>query len=165
MHVSQQYPRLSSTVPCDLAVKILKRIPPEHRQSFTPQQIAALQNALGDKRQQQSKPSVFKVTLGPFYLSLAAGRAQKISGQGRSSSMLVPVLCVMVSMVGMSCVTGLMKLRYGYQAAHATAAFQTKEQKIHPSVLPFRTEQDNCEKNGAVWVEQECVDHGHDPTF
>lgn len=163
MNISQRYPQLSSTVPCDLAVKILKRIPPEHRHSFTPQQITALQKALGEKRQ-QSKPSTFKVTLGPFYLSLAAGRAQKNQGKGQYS-MLVPVLCMMTSMVGMGCVAGLMKFRYGYQAAHAAAALQPQEQSIHPSVLPFRTDQGNCEKNGAVWVEQECVDHGHDPTF
>lgn len=162
MHISQQYPHLSSTVPCGLAVKILKRIPPEHRHSFTDQQIKALQNALVDKRQKQT---TFKVALGPFYLSLAAGYAQRGKAKQQYQSMLVPILCLMVSMVGMGCVAGLMKFRYAYQAAQATANFEAIEQSIHPTVLPFRTTQSNCEKNGAVWIERECVDHSHDPTF
>lgn len=162
MHVSQQYPQLSSTVPCELAVKILKRIPPEHRQSFTNQQITALQAALMEKRQKQT---TFKVALGPFYLSLAAGRNQRGTSKRGSQTMLVPILCLAVSMMGAGCVAGLMKFRYGYQAAQAATALQPNEQIVHPSVLPFRTEQRNCEKNGAVWVDQECVDHGHDPTF
>ncbi|MBT9315392.1 hypothetical protein [Leptothoe spongobia] len=162
MHRSQRNPNFSSTVPCDLAVKILKRIPPEHRHSFTTEQVKALQNALAEKRQKQPN---LKVTLGPFYLSLTAGRSQRSTLQRSHHSILVPVLCMMVSMVGTGCVAGLMQFRYGYQAAHANTAFQTDEESFHPTVLPFRKNQSNCEKNGAAWIDRECVDPNHDPTF
>ncbi|MEM7797292.1 MAG: hypothetical protein AAF579_22910 [Cyanobacteria bacterium P01_C01_bin.118] len=154
MQIPQRRPQFPANVPCDLAVKILNRIPPEHRQSFTPQQIKALHHALLEKAQ---KPAV-RVSLGSFYIAL--GRYP-----GAPKSMLVPTLCLMVSMLGIGCIAGLIKFRYSYQAAHAAAAFQFEEDRMHPTVLPFRKSQTNCEGSGADWVKGECVDHTHDPTF
>lgn len=156
MQISQRRPRFPSNVSCDLAVKILNRIPPEHRQSFTPQQIKALQHALLDKPQ---KPTI-RVSLGSFYLALG-----RYPHTRHKKSMLVPILCLMVSMLGTGCIAGLIKFRYSYQAANAAAAFQFEEDTVHPTVLPFRKSQNNCERNGADWVKGECVDHTHDPTF
>ncbi len=166
MHLSPQKKNwssaknLSSTVPCDLALKILNRVPPEHRQSFTEQQVIALQTALVEKR----KKSIFTVTLGPCDLSLVVGRDQRMNSRQLSQSMLAPILCIMVSMLGVGGVMGLLKFRYGYQS-HVHSALQNQQQAVHPTVLPFRKDPINCEKNGAVWMDNECVDHDHDPTF
>lgn len=160
MSTSQQNLNLHSRVPCDLAIKILNRIPAEHRHSITPEQLAALQSVLTERHQ---KP-IFKTSLGPFCLSLTANRKQ--NKKHINQSMLAPALCLMVSMVGMSCMMGLMKFRYGYQAAAYTkAALQIEDKSAHPTVLPFRKEQTNCEKNGGIWTREECVDHTHNPNF
>ena len=80
----------------------------------------------------------------------------------RRPNLLAPVLCTMVSMVGVGCVIGLIKVRYGY---HTARALQTEAPSFHPTVLPFRKNRTNCEKNDSVWSNGECVDHDHSPTF
>ena len=161
MPSSQQNPRLSAQAPCNLAFKILNRIPVEYRHSLTAEQISALQSTLVKKRQKSS----LTVTLGSFCLPLTAGRNQRVHSRQINQSMLAPVLCIMVSMVGMGCVMGLMKLRYGYQINHINASLYPQEEAVHPTTLPFRKDQNNCEKNGGLWTQEECIDHTHDPTF
>ena len=78
-----------------------------------------------------------------------------------SQTVLTSALCITASMVGIGCVFGLMRLRYGYRAH----PLQTEEQSVHSTVLPFRKDPVNCEKNGGLWLNQECVDHEHSPTF
>ncbi|MEO0349355.1 MAG: hypothetical protein AAF282_04815 [Cyanobacteria bacterium P01_A01_bin.15] len=77
-------------------------------------------------------------------------------------NILTFALCITASMVGTGCIIGLMRLRYSYQTTHP---LQTEEQSTHSTVLPFRKDPVNCEKNGGLWLNQECVDHAHDPTF
>ncbi len=161
MRLSQQKTSLPATVPYDLAYRILNRIPPEYRQSFTPEQVAALQTALVENRQ---KP-LFRLTLGSFCLSLVEKRSPGSHRKQRSQSMLAPILCMMVSIVGVGCVAGLLKFRYEHQSANSVVSPQAQEQSFYPTVLPFRKDQASCEKNGAVWIDQECVDYAHDPTF
>ncbi|MEM9264137.1 MAG: hypothetical protein AAGA46_01285 [Cyanobacteria bacterium P01_F01_bin.13] len=161
MPVSQQKSTSVQHFPHDLALKVLKRLPEEHRHSITPQQLAALQSASAEKKNK----SIVRAYLGPFCFSLALGRKQQINSKTINQSMLTTVLCLMVSMVGMSCIISLMKFRYGYQSAYANTSFHTQDEEFHPTVLPFRKDQSNCEKNGGMWTEGECVDYAHSPRF
>ena len=160
MPTSQQNPSLPGQVPCDLALKILHRIPAEHRHSITPQQMVAIQSVLRERQQK----TIFRTALGPFCLSLTAGR--KRSKKRLNQSLLAPALCLMASMIGMGSMVGLMKFRYDYQiAAYTKATLPIEKASVHPTVLPFRKGQNTCEKYGGVWTREECVAHTHDPTF
>ncbi|MEM9977387.1 MAG: hypothetical protein AAF808_07125 [Cyanobacteria bacterium P01_D01_bin.2] len=77
-------------------------------------------------------------------------------------TVLTSLLCITASMTGMGCIIGLLRLRYDYQTIHP---LQAEEPSVHPTVLPFRKDPVNCEKNGGLWLNQECVDHDHSPTF
>ncbi|MEM6251506.1 MAG: hypothetical protein AAF821_01165 [Cyanobacteria bacterium P01_D01_bin.156] len=169
MVLSQSKNRSSVKLPYDLANKILNRLPPEYRRSFSIEQVEALQTALimqGALDKAKPKPlELWKFHLGPLCLSLDLKNQQNLHANARRQSVLVPILCMLVTILGIGCVASLLKFRYEYQSSRLATSLQAQEQEFHPAVLPFRTDQDTCEENGAIWMDQECVDYGHNPTF
>ncbi|MEM9806080.1 MAG: hypothetical protein AAF959_12440 [Cyanobacteria bacterium P01_D01_bin.56] len=169
MVLSRSQSRVPANLPYDLANKILNRLPPEYRRSFTKEQVEVLHTALiMQNALDKDTPGLIKlwnINLGPLRLSLDLRSEQELQVSKRRQSKLVPILCMMVTMLGAGCVAGLLKFRYDYQLNGLATSLQPQEQTVYPAVLPFRKDQANCEKMGATWIDQECVDHNYDPTF
>ncbi len=36
---------------------------------------------------------------------------------------------------------------------------------VHEAIIPFKEDRDRCETSGRTWVNDQCRDTGHDPSF
>lgn len=157
-------------MPYDLANKVLNRLPPEYRKSFTLEQVEALhtamvmQNALEKGGDRQIK--LWQTNLGPLGLSLSLRNERQLQGEkARRQSKLVPVLCMLVAMLGAGCVAGLLKFRYEYPLDGLVTSLSAQDQSPYPITIPSYKDQATCEESGSVWVEQKCVNYNYSPMF
>ncbi|NJM96260.1 MAG: hypothetical protein HC800_02785 [Phormidesmis sp. RL_2_1] len=147
------------------ACRMLQRMPKEIIASFTPIQIQAIAVAL------VPRSHVIDVNMGlPLlgkgaYLKLAAGpnrRAHYRNLQNRNP-FIVPAVFAGVVLSAAS-IFGLVRLRSSVLLASPDPSF-TPEEAFHPTVVPFKEDQQACEESLRQWMNGQCVDKDHDPIF
>lgn len=146
------------------AQRLLFRIPPEVRVTFTAKQIRAIEAALVPR----SHVIDLRLSL-PFlgrgsYLALAAGpnRRARYRNLQKRNPFIMPAVFSSV-LIGAASIFGLVHLR-GSKLLTKPDQF-TKEKGFHPTAVPFKTNRGECEESGRQWIDDQCIDTIHDPVF
>lgn len=155
-----------------LMQRILDQLPPETRYSFSENQIAALhQSALSLPKAKHAVNIRWSI---PFpgkgiYLVLFAGkenRSRKRLMTDGDFQLLPRIVLILASLVGCAIV---FSLAYGQRifaiSKQRSAASLHEDVKVHPTVVPFKYDQEQCETSFREWKDGKCVDYEHDHTF
>ncbi len=146
------------------AWRLLSRVSPEVRATFTPAQIQAVEAALIPR----SHIIDFRLSL-PFlgknsYLALAAGPNRRVRYRQIQKGNPFIALTVFASIViGAVSIFGLVHLKSSKLLAKPDRF--TKKEGFHPTAVPFKTNRGECEESGRQWIENQCIDTIHDPVF
>lgn len=147
------------------AYRVLSRIPTNITATFKPYQIKAMEAALIPRRH------IIDLRLNlPFlgkgaYLAFAAGpnrRAHYRNLQNKNPFVMPAVIASVV--LGAMAILGLVQLRGSALLAEPDPVFQAEE-AFHPTTVPFKKNRGECEESGRQWIDNQCIDKIHDPTF
>ena len=148
------------------AYRLLSRIDKDIAATFSASQIHAMEAALVPRQHlidiKLSLPSFFGKGA---YLAFAAGpnrRARYQNLQNRNPFVLPAVAAS--SLVGIMALFGLVQLKSSDLLAKPDPKFADKE-AFHPTTLPFKKNRGECEASERQWINNQCVDTTHDPTF
>ncbi len=146
------------------ARRLLLRISPEVRATFTPAQIQAIEAALIPR----SHIIDLRVSL-PFlgknsYLAIAAGPNRRIRYRQlqKGNPLIMPAVLASIFVSAVS-IFGLVHLKSSKLLAKPDQ-FTIKE-GFHPTAVPFKTNRGECEESGRQWIADQCIDTTHDPVF
>ncbi len=147
---------------------ILERLPAHLQTSFTEEQLSALRHSftlIGRNRHRIDCRLSVPLPGRPFYFVLLAGperrSKQRVAAAQRAFTIRAVVLLSMAVGSGLIVVlaslsgTGTNRLRGLWHTGNLS----------HPTVVPFKTNQSECEASGREWKNSECVDHSHGHTF
>lgn len=147
------------------AYRVLKRMPQEIGASFNPTQIRAIEAALVPR----SHLVDIRLSL-PFlgkgaYLVFAAGpnRRAHYNNLQNGNPFVMPAVAASV-LVGAMSILGLVYLRGSKLLKEPDPVFAQGED-FHPTVVPFKKTKEQCEESDRQWIDDQCIDTIHDPTF
>lgn len=152
--------------------RILKQLPPEERFNFTEQHVQSLHKA-ALSLPKTSHPINLRWSVPffgkGFYVVLFAGKERRSRQRLMADKdyQLLPRAVVALSMViGCSTIFGLMYGQRLFAETHERAASEIDDGPgFHPVVVPFKYTREECESSGRAWIDSQCVDHEHDPSF
>jgi len=147
------------------AYRMLKRMPQEISASFSPTQIRAIEAAL------VPRSHIVDVRLSlPFlgkgaYLVFAAGpnRRSHYNNLQNGNPFVMPAVIASV-LVGATSILGLVYLRGSELLKEPDPVFAQGDD-FHPTVVPFKKTKEQCEESDRQWIDNQCIDTIHDPTF
>ena len=142
----------------------IEPIPAHVRETFSPQQLAGLQYAL-ERRTWRRHPLDIRVTIpllwfGRFYVVLVGGKDRRQNSRPVQTPLWTPINLLVIG--GMTAIGGLALtsllwlLQLDLNFLHGEA---------HPVIVPFKRDRQSCEQSHRLWIDGECVDYDHDPTF
>lgn len=156
-----------------LVKHILEQLPPEQRYTFSDEQVDALhQSALALPKAKHAVNLRLSVPFPGkgFYLVFFAGeerRSRKRLMADREFQLLPKLAVLLVVLTGCATVFGVAysqrKLAIAKQAE--VASLEEPEETVHPTVVPFKYDRDQCEASGRLWRNDQCFDYQHDHTF
>ena len=144
---------------------LLRRIPNSVTVTFEPAQIQAMEAALVPRRH------LIDIRLSlPFfgkgaYLCFVAGsnrRGHYRNIQNRNPFTLPAVIASIL--IGSGSILGLIYLKGSAVLAKPDPVFDRTPQ-FYKTTVPFKKTQRECIKSNRQWIEGECIDEFHDPTF
>lgn len=147
------------------AHRVLKRMPQEISASFNPTQIRAIEAAL------IPRSHVVDIRLSlPFlgkgaYLVFAAGpnRRAHYNNLQNGNPFVMPAVAASI-LVGAMSILGLVYLKGSKLLEEPDPVFAQGEE-FHPTVVPFKKTKEQCEESDRQWINNQCIDTIHDPTF
>ncbi|MBE7381466.1 MAG: hypothetical protein F6J95_008660 [Leptolyngbya sp. SIO1E4] len=148
--------------------RFLKRLPEEVADSFTVEQLQAMQSAL-QTTQWRRHPVDLRLTIPilwkKFYVVLVAGPERRSNQRRMLDRAKNPIwtstnLLFVVGLVSL----GIM-LSLGLFQLKSLSLNLLPSTEIHPAGIPFKESQAACEETGRVWQDGECIDYEHDPIF
>lgn len=162
-----------STLKNSLVKRLLEQLPPEELYTFSDRQVAALYKSEQSLPRKSHAMHIRWSVPFPgkgFYLVIFAGRERRSRQRlltDKEFQVLPRILLVSVMLCG--CIT-LLGLVYGQRmisAAKQRSAFEleTSDNSVHPTVVPFKYDREQCENSHREWKEGQCVDYEHDHTF
>ncbi|MEM6452037.1 MAG: hypothetical protein AAF703_17205 [Cyanobacteria bacterium P01_D01_bin.105] len=146
------------------AYRMLQRIPKEVITTFTPAQIQAMEAALVPRSHlidiRLSLPLMGKGA----YMVLAAGPNTRshYNNIQNGNPFVMPTVFASVTVAALS-IAGLVQLKGSNLLKEEDPVFT--QEKFHPTVVPFKKNRAECLESGRRWVDNECIDQVHDPTF
>ncbi|NEZ54442.1 hypothetical protein DXZ20_01760 [Leptolyngbyaceae cyanobacterium CCMR0081] len=156
-----------------LMQRIIEQLLPEEQCLFSEYQIEALhRSALSLPKRNHA----INVRLSiPFpgkgiYLVLFAGkelRSKKRLLADRDFQILPRVILLLISLLGCATIFGLAYSQRILAINNQRNASSLNESSdvIHPTVVPFKYDQEQCETSFREWRDGECIDYEHDHTF
>ena len=152
---------------------ILEHLPPEERYAFSEHQIEALhRSALSLPKAKHLIHVRWSIPFPGkgFYLVFFAGqerRSRKRLLTDGEFRLLPRVVLLLVSLLGCGIVFGLAYSQRMIAISKQRSVVEQNESStiIHPTVIPFKYDQEQCEASFREWKEGECIDFGHDHTF
>ena len=156
-----------------LMQRILEQLPPEERYSFSEHQIEALhQSALTlpkAKRVVNVRWSIPFPGKG-FYLVFFAGperRSRRRLLADGEFQLLPRVVLLLASLIGCAIVFGLAYSQRMLAVSKQRSAAELNESSniVHPTIVPFKYNREQCETSFREWKDGECFDFEHDHTF
>lgn len=147
------------------AYRMLKRMPQEIGTSFSPTQIRSIEAAL------VPRSHIVDIRLSlPFlgkgaYLVFAAGpnRRAHYNNLQNGNPFVMPAVAASV-LVGAMSILGLVYIR-GSQLLKEPDPVFAQGEDFHPTVVPFKKTKEECEESDRQWIDNQCIDTIHDPTF
>lgn len=156
-----------------LVKRLLEQLPPEELYTFSDRQVAVLYKS------EQSLPrtshtmhirwSVPFPGKG-FYLVIFAGKERRSRQRlltDKKFQVLPRILLAGVVLCGCTTLLGLVYGQRMMSAAKQRSAFEldASDNNVHPTVVPFKYDQEQCENSYREWKDDQCVDYEHDYTF
>ena len=153
--------------------RILEQLPPEERYLFSEHQIEALhRSALSLPKADHMVNIRWSIPFPGkgFYLVLFAGKERRSKQRllaEKEFQMLPRILMAGVMLCGCAALFGLV---YGQQMMYSARQrsefnLDTPDNAVHPTVVPFKYDQEQCERSHRQWKDEQCVDYEHDYTF
>ena len=145
--------------------RLLQRVPNEIVATFKPTQIRAMEKALVPR----SHLVDIRLSLPMFgkgaYLVFAAGpnRRSHYRDIQNGNPFVMPAVFASV-VVGAGSIFGLVHLKGSAILAAPDPVFD-QGPGFHQTVVPFKKNQRECMESGRQWINNECIDEIHDPTF
>ncbi|MEM8503400.1 MAG: hypothetical protein AAF716_09635 [Cyanobacteria bacterium P01_D01_bin.1] len=146
------------------AQRLLVRIPPEVRATFTRTQIHAIEAALVPRSHVVDLRLSLPLLGKGSYLALAAGpnRRARYRNLQKRNPFIMPAVFASV-LIGAASIFGLVHLK-GSKLLDKPDQF-TRKRGFHPTAVPFKTNRGECEESGRQWIDDQCIDTIHDPVF
>jgi len=145
--------------------RLLAHMSPEVAATFTPMQRQALQMAF------QSRRHVIDIRLSipciwtRFYLVVLAGKERRSVYRRRLEADKHPVW-TMFNAIAIACVISILGLGLVYSVKMGVGySSSLLNRKPAPTAVPFKADQESCEKSGRVWSDEVCWDYEHSTTF
>ncbi len=153
--------------------RILEQLPPEQRYSFSENQITALhQSALSLPKANHAVNIRWSI---PFpgkgiYLVFFAGKEQRSRKRLLTDGdfqLLPRFILILTIFFGCSLISGLFYSQRILATSKQNSSFSSDNSSdtIHPTVVPFKYDQEQCETSFREWKDGECFDYEHDHTF
>lgn len=152
----------------DLTERILERVHPEVRATFSQAQVEALRKALGnriDKKHAVDLRLSVPLPGRSIYCVLLAGAEGRSHDRLKQEAnvLLVPATLLASILLGIGAIAGLVQLKQSQLFAAPDPA--AEEDTFHPTQIPFKTNQADCEASGRQWEDEKCLDYEHNPDF
>lgn len=148
--------------------RFLKRLPDDIANSFTIEQLQAMQTGL-QATQWRRHPVDIRMTIPvlwkKFYFVLVAG-PEKRSKIRRASDRVQQPIWTLANVLFVICLTstGILLSLGLFQLKMISLGSLTKT-TTYPAGIPFKESPEACEESGRAWRNGECIDYGHDATF
>ena len=153
-----------------LVRRILDQLPPETYTSFSTHQLNALHQAARSIPKTQHGIEIRQSLPGPgrgFYLVLLAGREKRDRrrpGQkGTQAGLVARLAIVAISLMGSGIVFALSYGRQQLATGHLPTSHTARD--VHPTVVPFKDSQAECERTHREWHQDHCLDRDHSHQF
>ncbi|NEP63243.1 MAG: hypothetical protein F6K31_41125 [Symploca sp. SIO2G7] len=156
-----------------LMQRILEQLSPEERYLFSEKQREALhRSALSLPKTNHAVNIRWSI---PFpgkgiYLVIFAGRERRLRTRllADGDFQLLPrAILVFVSLLGCAVIFGLAYSQriLAISKQRSVSGLEQSSGIIHPTVVPFKYDREQCEKSLREWRNGECVDYEHNYTF
>jgi len=149
---------------CPNAYRILRRMPEALAVTFTPAQIEAIETALIPRTHLIDMRLSLPMMGQGAYMVLAAGpnRRSHYKDIQNGNPFVMPTVFASVTVAALS-LLGLVQLRGSALLQEEDPVFA--KEKFHPTVVPFKKNRNECLESGRQWIDDQCIDKIHDPTF
>ena len=135
--------------------------------SFTPDQIKAMDRTLVPRTHPIDLRSSVLIFGREFYAACIAGSnlrtIYRYHNLQNRNPFVIPIACVSVAVSAIT-LLALVHLRSSPLLAEFDPLMST-ESTFHPTAVPFKKNREDCEKSDRQWIEEQCIDIVHDPTF
>ncbi|ESA33411.1 hypothetical protein N836_21385 [Leptolyngbya sp. Heron Island J] len=156
-----------------LIKRILDQLPPEERYSFSEHQIEALhRSALSLPKANHIVNIRWSIPFPGkgFYLVFFAGkerRSRKRLLADGDFQLLPRIVLILSSLLGCAIIFGLAYSQRILAISRQNSVYELDQpsETIHPTTVPFKYDQEQCETSFREWVDGECVDYEHHHTF
>ncbi len=156
-----------------LMQRILEQLPLEERYSFSEHQIEALhRSALALPKAKHAINIRWSIPLPGkgIYLVFFAGkerRSHKRLLTDGDFQVLPRVVLILSTFLGCALVFSLAYSQriLSVSKQRSVSSLDKPSDMIHPTVVPFKYDQEQCEASFREWKDNECVDYEHDHTF
>ncbi|MDJ0704770.1 MAG: hypothetical protein QNJ46_15920 [Leptolyngbyaceae cyanobacterium MO_188.B28] len=146
--------------------RLMNRLPPEIITSFSDAQLTAIRDGMAS-RPWRSHPVDIRFTI-PFirlYFVFLMGperrSSERLAQERQLNAIWTPAnIAVILTVIGVSvgAMVGALQLRsLNFSSAN--------EDDIHPVVVPFKGNREECEGSGRDWQDGKCIDYEHNPRF
>lgn len=148
--------------------QVISALPPDIQDSLTLEQLDALKVSMRQTIRQGQHPIDIRlpIPIPPrgFYVIFAAGPERRSPKRVRQEHPFYPYGAIAAILVT-SFITVLlgMGISTGYQAL--SSSLQSKDERIHPTAIPWLENQASCEDTGRSWDQGQCWDQQHNPNF
>lgn len=147
------------------AYQLLSRVPKGIITTFTPAQIQAMEMALVPRSHMIDIRLSMPLLGKGAYLVFAAGpnkRSHYRNLQNRNP-FVIPAIFACAA-VGAATLIGMVYVKNSGLLAEADPKY-VAEETFHPTVVPFKKNRGECVASNRQWIDGQCIDHEHDPTF
>lgn len=146
------------------AYRMLQRMPADVSTTFSAAQIQAIENALVPRKHMVDLRLSLPFLGKGAYLAFAAGPNKRAHYRNlqNGNPFVMPAVGASV-LVGAAVIIGLVHLRGSSLLRAADPAFA--KESFNPTVVPFKKNRKECVESNRQWVDDQCIDKSHDPTF
>ena len=156
-----------------LMQRILEQLPPEERYSFSEHQIEALhQSALSVPKTKHIINTRWSIPFPGkgFYIVFVVGKERRSRRRllADGEFQLLPrIVLIFSSLLGCAIVFGLAYSQRILAISKQRSVYNLDQSSgiIHPTIVPFKYDQEQCENSHREWRDGQCVDYEHDHTF
>lgn len=146
------------------ACRLLQRMPADVAQTFTMEQMQAIEAALIPRSHLIDVRLSLPLMGKGAYMVLAAGPDTRSHYKNiqNGNPFVMPTVVASVAVAAMS-LAGLVQLKGSALLKEEDPVFA--EEKFHPTVVPFKKNRAECLESGRQWIDDQCIDKIHDPDF
>lgn len=153
--------------------RTLEQMPPEERYLFSQSQIESLhRSALALPKTNHPINIRWSIPFpgNGFYLVFFAGRERRSRRRlltDKDFQLLPRIILILGSLVGCAVVFSLFYSQriLAVSKQRSKAQLNQSSEVVHPTVVPFKYSQEQCETSLREWKDGKCIDYEHDHTF